>query len=77
MSKVIAEGGKKLSLCLDCNFKQFLADFYTEALAGILIGTFKESYAIGKEETLQNVMLILKVSIPEVLLAKTKTQSMS
>lgn len=74
--KVIEEDERKLGLCLEGNFKVFLVEFYTEALAGILISTFKDDYIASKEETVQNVLLVLKASIPEVLIAKANAQDM-
>ena len=55
---------------MDASFKAYLAEFLTEALAGSLINYFRRQEETGREEILQNLLLILKAGIPSILLAK-------
>lgn len=51
----------------DAKFKRFLAEFYTEALAGMLINLFKTEPGYSKAEIQENVILLLKTAIPNAL----------
>ena len=66
----IQNGEEKLGLSLDDSFKDFLARFYMEAAAGMLIDWVKNRVSQDKETVLQNLLLIYRVSIPEILKAK-------
>ncbi len=53
----------------DAEFKQFLCEFYTEALSGILINWFHDSKGRDRDKTIQDILLILRASLPNVLRA--------
>ncbi|MGN0320229.1 MAG: TetR/AcrR family transcriptional regulator C-terminal domain-containing protein [Lachnospira sp.] len=66
----IQEGEAVLNISLDESFKEFLAKFYSEAAAGMLIDWVKNRISQDKETVLQNLLLIYRVSIPNILKAK-------
>lgn len=54
----------------DPEFKRFLAEFYTEALAGMLINLFKaKDFPYSKTEIRENIILLLKTALPAALQA--------
>ena len=53
----------------DAKFKRFLAEFYTEALAGMLINLFKTDFGYDREELRENLLLLMKTTIPNALQA--------
>ena len=55
----------------DESFKQTVCAFYTEALAGMLIDYFQYKGKYDREELIHSVLLILQVSIPNILIAKS------
>lgn len=67
---ILDRAEQELNVSVDEPFKIYLADFLTEALAGSLINYFKSKETNNREETLQNLLLICKVSIPNILLVK-------
>lgn len=66
----IGSGETKLNVQLDPQFKQFLAEFYTEASAGILIEWTKNRITQDKETVLQNILSIFTISLPAILKEK-------
>lgn len=66
----IEQGEEELSVHMEPQFKKFLASFYTEATAGLLIEWTKNRRVQDRETTLQNLLLIFKTSIPAMLLSK-------
>lgn len=62
--------GEKLGIQPDESFSEFLAGFYTEAAAGILIDWIKNRVSQDRETVLQNLLLIYRASIPAILRAK-------
>ncbi|MGN0179257.1 MAG: TetR-like C-terminal domain-containing protein, partial [Monoglobaceae bacterium] len=66
----IKNGEDKLGISLDESFQEFLARFYTEAAAGVLIDWIKNRVSQDRETILQNLLLIYRVSIPAILKAK-------
>lgn len=69
----IQNGENKLGVSIDNSFKEFLAKFYTEAVAGILIDWVKNRVFQDRETVLQYMLLICRVSIPNVLKAKAQS----
>ncbi len=69
---VIGSCAENLSLAPDPSFQDFLANFYTEAAAGILIDWIKNRVTLDRELVLQDLMLIYRVSIPKILQAKAE-----
>lgn len=68
----IQNGEETLGISVDKPFKEFLSNFYTEAVAGILIDWVKNRISQNREDVLQDLLLICRVSIPEILKAKAK-----
>lgn len=64
----IEEGEYDLKIVVDPQFKNFLAAFYTEASAGILIEWVKNRMKQDKETVIKSLLSIYAVSIPAVLL---------
>lgn len=68
----IEQGEEELQITLDPQFKDFLAAFYTEASAGLLIEWAKNSMTQDREVVLQNLLAVYKISIPAILKEKTR-----
>lgn len=66
----IDKGEQEMNITVDEQFKDFLAEFYTEAFAGMMINWVKDRETRKREEVLQNILLICKGSIPHLLRAK-------
>ena len=58
---------QKLQLKVGEELKEFLAHFYTEALAGLLIDEFTDREGHDPEKAVEYLSLILNTSLPEVL----------
>ncbi|MGN1003011.1 MAG: TetR/AcrR family transcriptional regulator C-terminal domain-containing protein [Oscillospiraceae bacterium] len=67
ISAVIDRAEAEAGLQVDADFKQFLADFYTEALVGMLINLFTGDFTYKREDIPRNITLILKAAIPQAL----------
>lgn len=63
----IEQGEERLGVKVEPQFKEFLATFYTEASAGLLIEWAKNRTSQDREIVLQNLLSIYKISIPAVL----------
>ncbi len=72
LRSVIDGSERVLNITADEKFKNFLAGFFTEALAGELIAWLQNPQKEKKEELLENVLLVCRVAIPQVLLAKSQ-----
>ena len=68
--EAIGNGEAKLHVALDSQFKQFLAEFYTEASAGMLIEWTKNRIKQDKETVVSNILSIFKISLPAILKEK-------
>lgn len=62
---------EKINVVLDTNFRQFLCDFYTNALSGMLIDWFHNRSVRTKEEMIEYIVLTIKSSVPDVISART------
>lgn len=58
---------KDLGLSVSMDFKEFLVNLYTEALAGVLIDWVKDRRKYNREKVLQYLSLIMRTSLPAVL----------
>lgn len=58
---------KDLGLSVSMDFKEFLGNLYTEALAGVLIDWVKDRRKYNREKVLQYLSLIMRTSLPAVL----------
>lgn len=63
----IEQGIVELDVDIDNQFKDFLAAFYTEASAGLLMDWAKNRMTQDRETVLQNLLFVYKVSIPALL----------
>ncbi|MDD6211556.1 MAG: TetR/AcrR family transcriptional regulator C-terminal domain-containing protein [Clostridiales bacterium] len=63
-------GEEVLGISVDESFEEFLADFYSEAAAGILIDWIKNRVSQDRETVMQDLLLIFRVSIPAILKAR-------
>lgn len=70
ISAIIDRTAERENIRADENFKRFLADFYTEALSGLIIDLFTDNFKYSREEIISNMALILKSTLPHVLAAK-------
>lgn len=66
----IEQGEKELRVKTELQFKEFLASFYTEATAGLLIEWTKNQIIQDREIVLQNLLAIFKTTLPSILLSK-------
>ena len=76
-SSVIDHAEAVSGLHADIRFERFLAEFYTEALAGMLINMFTGDLEYDREDVQKNVILVLKTAIPSALLAKEQDMAVS
>ena len=70
-SSVIDRAEAVAGLQVDFGFKKFLAEFYTEALAGMLINMFTGNVKYERADIQENIILFLKTAIPNALQAKS------
>lgn len=76
MQNVIDSGESELGVSVDPRFKKFLAEFYTEALAGALLAWVKDSRRSDKEELIQEVLFVCKTSIPHLLRERAEQEAL-
>ena len=74
VENIVKESEEKLNVSIDEDFRFFLCDFYTEALAGMLINLFQNQESIKRAKLLQYVTVILQTSLPAVLLEKNTAE---
>lgn len=63
ISTLIDQADEKASKHLDPEFKKFLANFYTEALAGTLVDWARDKHARDKEKTIHYLITIIQTSL--------------
>lgn len=66
---IIRDVEKELDVCVDGRFRDFLAEFFANALAGILINWLKDRGRYSRQEVIDHISLIFKKSLPEILKA--------
>ena len=66
---------EKLGIQVDSEFKKFLAHFYTEGLAGLLIDEFKDKENHNPDTAVKYISLIMNASLPEVLKRSVEVKS--
>lgn len=64
---IIESVEKEQHITIDEHYKSFVANFYTEALAGVLIDYFQHKDKRNREETIQYTLRILKKSLLHIL----------
>lgn len=70
----IDDGEKTLNLQIDEDFKNYMSVFLTEACAGMMIDFIKYKGKYDKETMIQNILLICRTSIPNILKAKAEKE---
>lgn len=71
--ETIQNGEEKLGVSIEESFKDFLARFYTEAAAGIMIDWIRNRVSHDRETVLKDLLLICRVSIHEILKVKAES----
>ncbi len=61
-----------LQVSVPMDFKEFLGNLYTEALAGVLIEWIKDRKKYGRDKVLRYLSLIIKTSLPATLIEASK-----
>lgn len=64
---IIRNSERQLGIHAEDQFKEFLAHFYTEAVAGILIDEFMGKEEHDPEKVVEYLSLVLKNSLPSIL----------
>ncbi|MGN0131945.1 MAG: TetR/AcrR family transcriptional regulator C-terminal domain-containing protein [Lachnospiraceae bacterium] len=67
MGSKINQMEASMNLHIDENARRFMTEFYTNAVAGTLIGWFKDRNAMDKQQTIDYIVTIFQVSLPQVL----------
>lgn len=70
VEKAIAQGEEKLGVQVEPQFRSFIAVFYTEASAGLLIEWIRDRQQ-DREKLVQNLLAIYRISIPALLSGMT------
>lgn len=75
IESVIDNTEEQLNIHVDPEFKEFIAHFYTEAAAGLLIDEFTDKEGHDPELAVKYLSLIMKYSLPHLMetAARTKT----
>lgn len=58
---------RELGKTLPPEFRGYMADFYTNALVGVLTDYFKDKRSIDREKLAEHTLFILKSSIPNII----------
>ena len=70
INTLVLDTEKKLELEVEDSFRDFVCNFYTEAIAGMLINLFQNLEKYNQDQVLEYLTIILKTSLPAVLAAK-------
>ena len=73
IEKTVRESETRLNVTIPDDFRNFLSDFYTEAMAGLLINLFQNPEACNRARMFDYFSVILTTSLPSILLAKNIT----
>jgi probable dihydroxyacetone kinase regulator len=65
---IISNAEQRLGMRADDELKEFLAHFYTEGLAGLLIDEFTDRKGHDPEKAVEYLSLILNCSLPQILI---------
>ena len=60
---------KEHSTALSEDFKTYLVNFYTEALAGVLIDYFQNKDKINRDKLIEYTLFVLKTSLPDIIVS--------
>lgn len=58
---------EEINVDIDENFKEYMVNFYTEALAGVLIDYFQHKEERNRDELIKHTLFILKTSLPHII----------
>ncbi|MGN0535700.1 MAG: TetR/AcrR family transcriptional regulator C-terminal domain-containing protein [Eubacterium sp.] len=74
VKNLIEDCEHQLNLKIDDDFRLFLADFYTEAFAGVFINYIKEKETgkLSREKTLDYILVTCKESLRQIIKTKGK-----
>ena len=75
INTLVLDTEKKLELEVEDSFRDFVCNFYTEAIAGMLINLFQNLENYNQDQVLEYLTIILKTSLPAVLAAKKELKS--
>lgn len=75
ISNAINMDEKQLGLHVEPQVKEFLSVFYTEASAGMLMDWIRNRHRKDREITIQNLLIVYRVTIPAALKAKKLSES--
>lgn len=64
--RIITDCEKQNNICIDAGFRNFACDFFTEAIAGMLVNAFKQNETVDVV-TLGNYVRTLIQSLPDLL----------
>lgn len=67
MEKIVQETEASLQVAIAPGFRDFLCNFYTEALAGMLINLFQEPDTFSRDELYRYISVILYNSMPAII----------
>ena len=67
---LVLDTEKKMELTIEEDYRNFLCNFYTEAIAGMLINLFQNPDKYDRQKTLEYFSIMLNTSLPAVLTAK-------
>ena len=70
IEKIVRDAEAKLDVTMTDSFRFFVCNFYTEALAGMLIDLFQKRHAYDRDESFGYFSIILNNSLPAILLSQ-------
>ena len=72
LEKIVKDVSNQLGVLLDTSFECFLCNFYTEALAGMLIDLFQKPDEYDPDLLFNHFEVLLHTSLPAVILSQKK-----
>lgn len=72
IGKMIADLAERLQLSVPERFMQFACDFYTEAIAGMILSYIAGEYDYTEEELIDSICVIFKSSLPQMLIVASE-----
>ena len=70
MEKIVRDTENKLQVTIDDPFRHFICNFYTEAVAGMVINLFQNPEKLSRDEVYEYVSILLYNSVPAVIKAR-------
>lgn len=74
MVTVITRLEEIMGIYLDADYKEFVCDFYTEALAGKIIAFLKNNQPYDRQKLIEYVSVTLRVSLPAIIKASSQKE---